>query len=114
MWVVDRPAHTEIDGYKTVPPDTAGAQSSVSYYQQQVGKSEGTLASLDLQIQDIQSQIPRLEREYDIAVSNLNPPKQVEAQAPPPPPQPTIQSPPPPTPIVQPTPPWYKRMWNWL
>lgn len=118
IWVVDRPAHTEIDGYKTVPPDTAGAQSSVSHYQQQVGKAQGDLASLDDQINDVQSQLSRLEREHEIASAKPNPPKQVVAeapvvQAPPPPPQPTVQSPPPP-PKTEPPLPWYKRLWNRL
>jgi hypothetical protein len=85
---------------------TAGQNGEIAVYQQQINQEQGTLASLDAKIKDIQSQIPQREQDAKLALAGklVNasnaPPKDAHSSKPPPPPEPT--------------PPWYMRVWNYF
>ena len=108
-------------GYKTVPnPQRAILQSSVAFYQKQVGQGQAALATLDAKIRDIQFQIPKLEQNYGQAVARVSAPTQptkpsepAQAKVKPPPTPSPPKTPPPPPPKPEPKT-WYVRLWNWI
>ncbi len=96
---------------ETAPnPETARVQNEITSYQQQVGQVQGTLASLDAKIQDVQSQIAQREQDSKSDLTRLSEPStQARTGA--------VQNasvkdvkPPP----AAPPPPWYMRAWKWF
>jgi peptidoglycan hydrolase CwlO-like protein len=101
-------------------PERARLQSDMTSYQQQISQTQGTLASLDEKIRDVQSQIPQREQDSKSALARLSEMSTQgktgvvqnasamdihasEAKG---------QQPAAPTPA--PTPPWYMRAWKWI
>jgi len=108
-----------ITGYQTVPnPERAAVQDQIQLSQQQINQGQAALQKLDSQIADIQqSQIPRAEQTYQMAVAqSQEAPKPVVAKveepaaAPPPPPPPAAENPP----VVVAPESWIARNWYWV
>ena len=83
-----------------------GQSSEVAAYQQQLGQEQGTLASLDAKISEIQSQIPQREQDAKVALAQSKPDAPAKEARP--------SKPPPPPPPPEPTPPWYMRVWHYF
>jgi len=104
-------------GQSPVPnPEKAQLKGDIALYQQQISQGQGTLASLDAKIKDIQTQIPQREQESKSAVTGSS---EATAQSKPAaaqnaPAKDTHPNKPLPPPAPEPTPPWYTRVWNWF
>lgn len=71
-----------------------GLEADVINYQTKLGKDRVRMASLDAKINDLQSQVSKLEQEYQAALSKLNEPKQAIVEMTPPPspkPEPSLR-----------------------
>ncbi len=108
-------------GQRHIPNnERPGVLKNIAFTQQQIDPSQAALATLDAKIADVQSQIPKAERNYQSALTkSQEPPKTVVAKVEPPPPVALPPPPPPPPqpkpePKPEPTPPWYMRAWKWL
>jgi chromosome segregation ATPase len=62
----------EATGEPAPNPDRSQVQSEINSYQLQVSQGQGTLASLDAKIADVQSQIPPREQNYKSALARLS------------------------------------------
>jgi chromosome segregation ATPase len=104
-------------GQSPVPnPEKSQLKSDITLYQQQISQGQGTLASLDTKIKDVQTQIPQREQESKLAVAGLSetPAQSKPAAAQNSPAKDTHPNKTPPPPVPEPTPPWYTRVWNWF
>ena len=92
---------------ETAPsPETARVQTEIASYQQQVGREQRALASLDAKIQGVQSQIAPREQDSKLALTRLSAPSAQARTG-------TVQNA-----FVKeantPPPPWYMRAWKWF
>lgn len=101
-------------------PERARLQSNITSYQQQISQTQGTLASLDEKVRDVQLEIPQREQDSKSALARLSEmstpgktgvvqnasSKDIHAS------ETKAQQPAAPTP--EPTPPWYMRAWKWF
>jgi DNA repair exonuclease SbcCD ATPase subunit len=101
-------SQTEITASGAPNPEIPGLQSQLASYQREIAQEQGTLSSVDAQIQSIQSQIPQREQDSKAALARLTETTQDKTNTPVKP----VAPPPPPPPPPEPPPPWYMRLWK--
>jgi len=70
---------TRVAGYNRVPsPELEQAQNDIAHYSQQVGQGRAALETIDANIRDIQSQIPKAEQDYRQALVRFSEPVQAK------------------------------------
>ncbi len=114
----------ETTGEPVSNSERSQVQDEINSYQQQISQGQGTLASLDAKIADIQSQLPAHDQEYKTSLAQLSatttqsqtsvlevPPAKSDRPSPTNAPAKSAQ---PSAPPQEQTPPWYMRAWKWF
>jgi hypothetical protein len=108
------PSQTEAESKPAPNPDRTRVQNEIASYQKQITQGQSTVSALDAKIQELQTQIPKLEETVKLAPREPTPepPPATKTNAAPEARQKTPK--PPPSTKSEPPGPWYSRAWKWI
>jgi len=110
---IKAPSQAEPDNKGVPNPERAQLESEIASYQQQISQGQTTISSLDAKIQELHSQVPKLEQDSKLAEERAgesaaggktNSTKEAARKD-------TQQSA---APKPEPPGPWYSRAWKWV